>query len=116
MRKRQITTIEEIVRVVIYVRISMSRDNQTSTKTQEKEAREYAARKGWEIIDVCIDDGKSAWSGANRPGLNRAMDMIETKRANVLLVWKLDRFARSITQFHELYGRIEKANGSFVSV
>jgi len=114
--KKKSLSIEEVVRVVIYVRISMARDNQTSTKTQEKEAREYAAQRGWEVIEVCIDDGKSAWSGANRPGLNRAMEMIETKRANILLVWKLDRFARSITHFHELVGRINRAGGLFASV
>lgn len=102
--------------VAIYGRISMARDNQTSTKTQEAECRAYCKRMGWEIVAVNIDEGKSAWKGGNRPGLNRTIELIETKRANIVLVWKLDRFARSIIHFHELMGRIQRAGGTFVSV
>lgn len=106
----------QVSKVVIYVRISMARDNQTSLRTQESEARAYAAKNGWEVIEVATDDGISAYSGKERPGLNQAMRLIETGQANALLVWKLDRIARSITDFHDLMGRINRAGGTFASV
>lgn len=114
--RKSVKGIDDVIRVVIYIRISMARENQTSTRTQEKECRAYAKSRGWEIVDVNIDEGKSAWNGKGRPGLDRTMAAIESKRANTVLVWKLDRFARSIIHFHELMGRIERAKGSFVSV
>lgn len=103
-------------KVVIYIRISVARDNQTSTKTQEAECRKYATQQGWEVVDVFTDDGISAWNNTNRPGLQKAVTAVEIGRANTLLVWKLDRFARSMIDFHSLLGRIVDAKGFFVSV
>lgn len=108
------TTVKE--RVVIYVRISKDRTNETSTETQEKEARAYASARGWDIVAVKRDVGLSAYKNVKRPALDEAMRMVESKQATVFLVWKLDRFARSIINFHQMLGRILSHDAKFVSV
>jgi len=103
--------------VVIYIRISKDRENETSTTTQEFEARAYAEQRGWEVVKVCTDPGRSAFKrGVKRPELEQALELVECGAANVLLVWKIDRFTRSVTDFWDYWSRIDSAGGSFASV
>lgn len=104
-------------RVVIYVRISKDRIDQTSTETQEAEAIQYANSRGWEVVTVCSDQGKSAYKrNVKRPAFDRAMRMIETKQAEVFLVWKLDRFYRGLDEFNGAWARIRNGGGELASV
>lgn len=105
------------MRVVIYVRISKDRIDQTSTFTQEHEAREFCKFKGWTIVEVCADEGKSAYKrNVKRPAFNRAMRLVEGGQADVFLVWKLDRFYRGLDEFNKAWNRIREADAALVSV
>ncbi len=104
-------------RAVIYVRISKDRDNETSTTTQRAEAEQYAKRKGWQVVGVEKDEGRSAFkANVKRPGFDKALRMIETGAADILIVWRLDRFARGIVSFWDSWRRIDAAGGELVSV
>jgi len=104
-------------RAVVYVRISVDRDEQTSTDSQERTARAYAESKGWSVVQVEVDKGRSAFKdNARRPGLERALKMVENGAADTIIVWKLDRFVRSVSGFGKLWTRLESAGASFVSV
>lgn len=106
-----------IIRVVIYLRISQDRDDQQSTENQEREARDYAAAKGWEVVAVLTDLGKSGYKrGVKRPGFDQAMTMVQTKQADVFLVWKVSRFIRRIREFHMFLNDLIVAGGQFDSV
>jgi DNA invertase Pin-like site-specific DNA recombinase len=69
--------------------------------------REYAQRRGWEIHDEYVDTG---WSGgrASRPHLDRLMADARRRKVDAVLVWKLDRWGRSLvdclTSIQELVG------------
>jgi putative DNA-invertase from lambdoid prophage Rac len=80
------------IRVVTYARVSTTDQN---CEMQVRELREYATRRGWNICDEYLDTG---WSGAkaNRPELNRLMRDASLRRFDAVLVWKLDRFGRSV--------------------
>lgn len=105
------------LRVVIYLRISQDRDDQQSIENQEREARVYALAKGWEIVAVVSDVGKSGYKrGVKRPGFDRAMSMVATKQADVFLVWKVSRFIRRIREFHMFLNDLITAGGQFDSV
>jgi len=103
---------------VIYTRISKDRAEQTSLPSQERICRAYAEAegRGWTVVDVCVDQGRSAFKGTARPGLDKAMSYIEHGLADVLLVWKLDRFVRSTIEFGRLWERMLKSGAEFVSV
>lgn len=62
---------------------------------QLRELREYCTRRNWEIVQEYVDRG---WSGAkaSRPELNRLKQDARERRFDAVLVWKLDRWGRSL--------------------
>src|SRR5579863_297598 len=64
---------------------------------QLRELREYCRHRGWKITEEYVDSG---WSGAkaSRPQLDRLMKDARKRRFDAVLVWKLDRWGRSLMQ------------------
>jgi DNA invertase Pin-like site-specific DNA recombinase len=64
---------------------------------QVRELREYAVRRGWQVSGEYVDTG---WSGAkaSRPQLDCLMKDARQHRFDVVMVWKLDRWGRSLVQ------------------
>ena len=77
--------------VACYIRISTPDQN---SELQLRELRGYTARQGWELADAYQDIGSG--SNASRPGLDRLMEDAREGKFKVVLVWKLDRFGRSL--------------------
>jgi DNA invertase Pin-like site-specific DNA recombinase len=80
------------MRVAIYARVSTT--DQTC-EMQLRELREYAARHGWTPTEY-VDTGFSG-SRASRPALDRLMADARAKKVDVVIVWKLDRWGRSVS-------------------
>src|SRR4051812_33368260 len=83
-----------ISRVALYARVSTSNGHQ-DPEMQLSELREYAARRGWEITGEYSDHGVSG-SKESRPELNRLMVDAHRRQFDGVLVWKIDRFGRSL--------------------
>jgi DNA invertase Pin-like site-specific DNA recombinase len=62
---------------------------------QLSELREYASRRGWSITTEYVDQGVSG-SKESRPELNQLMSDAHRRRFDAVLVWKIDRFGRSL--------------------
>jgi putative DNA-invertase from lambdoid prophage Rac len=79
------------MRAAIYARVSTSDQNNA---IQTRELTEYVERRGWELAATYQD----TMSGAkvSRPGLDRLMADARQRRFDAVLVWKLDRFGRSL--------------------
>ena len=77
-------------RVAIYVRVST---NGQDTEVQESELREYVERRGW-TYEVYRDKGQSG-ARSDRPELNRLLADLRKRKLDVVVVWALDRLARS---------------------
>jgi DNA invertase Pin-like site-specific DNA recombinase len=62
---------------------------------QVRELREYASRRAFQVCGEYVDTG---WSGklASRPELNRLMADARQRRFDAVIVWKLDRWGRSL--------------------
>ena len=75
----------------IYTRVSTADQN---AELQLRELREHAARQRWDPVEVYQDIISGA--KASRPGLTRLMADAVARKFDVLLVWKLDRFGRSL--------------------
>jgi putative DNA-invertase from lambdoid prophage Rac len=82
------------MRIVIYARVST---NEQSCQMQLRELRDYAAHRGLEVVGEYVDTG---WSGANarRPALDRLMRDARMRRFDAVVVWKLDRWGRSVAR------------------
>jgi DNA invertase Pin-like site-specific DNA recombinase len=79
------------LRAAIYVRVSTVDQN---CELQLLDLHDYAARQGWEIAGVYQD--VISGSKSDRPALNRLREDARARRFDCLLVWKLDRFGRSL--------------------
>jgi len=79
------------VTAAIYVRVSTLDQHDA---LQFTEIRDYCARMGWTVVEYA----EKISSARRRPALDRLMADARLKRFDVIVVWKLDRFARSLSQ------------------
>jgi len=76
----------------LYVRVSTGEQN---TAAQERALREYVNRRGWTVRMICRDAGVSG-AKASRSGLDNLLKDCRRGGIDVVVVWKFDRFARSL--------------------
>ncbi len=101
-------------RVALYARVSTSNGHQ-DPEMQLSELREYAARRGWEIVGEYTDQGVSG-SKESRPELNRLMIDAHRRRFDAVLVWKIDRFGRSLKHLVNALADLGAYGVAFISL
>jgi len=77
---------------------------------------QHCKRQGLVLSDVYEDDGVSAKSVRNRPGLSEALDVLANGDASALIVSKLDRLARSVHDFAGLVRVAEREGWGIVAL
>ena len=82
----------KVKRAAIYVRVSSGEQN---TEPQERSLRAYVQRRGWKVQKIYRDQGVSG-ATSKRPALNELLRDCRRGSVDVLVVWKFDRFARSL--------------------
>jgi DNA invertase Pin-like site-specific DNA recombinase len=102
-----------IARVALYARVSTL--NNQDPEMQLVELREYAARRGWQIVDEFIDQGVSGCK-ESRPALNRLMADACRRRFDAILVWKIDRFGRSLKHLVNALAELAALGVAFISL
>jgi putative DNA-invertase from lambdoid prophage Rac len=102
---------KKIFRTGIYVRVSTVDQN---SELQLRDLTSYADREGWQIVDTYQDIISGC--NANRPGLNRLMADAQTRKFDCLLVWKLDRFGRSLVDCLNNIRTLEDHGVRFIAV
>jgi DNA invertase Pin-like site-specific DNA recombinase len=101
-------------RVAIYARVSTTNHGQDAA-LQTREQHQFADARGWQVFDDYIDQGVSG-SKDSRPELNRLMADAHKRRFDVVLVWKLDRFGRSLRHLVNALAEFESLGITFVSL
>lgn len=79
---------------VIYARYSSDNQREESIEGQLRECKEFAEKNDITILGTYIDRALSAKTD-NRPDFQRMIKDSEKNMFDVVLVWKLDRFARN---------------------
>lgn len=79
------------MRAALYARVSTADQHNA---IQVRELTDYVQRRGWELAGIYQDQISGA--KASRPGLDKLMSDARQRRFDVVLVWKLDRFGRSL--------------------
>jgi DNA invertase Pin-like site-specific DNA recombinase len=103
-------------RVAIYARISTANSNSgQSPEMQLRELREHAQRRGWEISCEYVDEGISG-AKDRRPALDRLMADAHRRKFDVVLVWRFDRFARSVSHLLRALDTFRALGMEFVSL
>ena len=102
--RRQIST--EPTRVIGYVRVSTEQqaDSGISLEAQQKKLDLYSQLHELALVQTIVDSGVSAKT-LERPGLQRALALLQDGEADGLLVAKLDRLTRSVRDLGQLIDR-----------
>ena len=101
-------------RAATYARVSTSNNGQDPAM-QTRELEDYCQRRGWELVGSYIDNGVSG-SRESRPELDRLMVDARQRRLDVVLVWKLDRFGRSLKHLVNALAEFEALGITFASL
>jgi DNA invertase Pin-like site-specific DNA recombinase len=108
-----------VTRAIGYVRVST--DDQAregvSLDVQEVRIRAYCEAKGWQLVSVVRDEGKSA-KDLKRPGLQEILGALPKRQRcfDVLVVVKLDRLTRSVRDLGNLTDAFKRARVGFTSI
>lgn len=86
------------MKAALYARVSLDKqDVDLSISGQLRNLREYVLRNGYEIVRELVDEAESGHSASSRPAFNEMIALSKAKHSpfEVILVWKLSRFARN---------------------
>jgi site-specific DNA recombinase len=105
-------------KAAIYVRVSTEEQARlgVSLDAQEEALKGYCKTYGFEIFNIYRDEGKSAKDMAHRPALRQLLTDAEAKKFNTVLVYKLDRFSRSLIDLKLTVEKLKKLKVDFVSM
>lgn len=111
-----------ILRCAIYTRKSSEEgldQDFNSLHAQREACASYIAsqkHEGWQIVKTHYNDGGFSGGNMERPALKQLLIDIENKKINTVVVYKVDRLTRSLTDFAKIIELFDKHNVSFVSV
>lgn len=100
--------------VALYARVS-TLHGQQDPEMQLSELRDYAIRRGLSIYQEYVDQGVSG-SKESRPALNRLMSDAQRCRFDAVLVWKIDRFGRSLKHLVNSLADLSAYGIAFISL
>jgi putative DNA-invertase from lambdoid prophage Rac len=98
-------------RAGLYSRVSTN--DQQTLSMQSRAMREYAARRGWTIA-MQVREGNSG--AARREARERVIDAARRREIDVVLVWRLDRWGRSVTDLLATLQELEHLGVGFASL
>ena len=106
-------------RAVAYIRVSDARQAQegNSLVSQESLVREFASRKGYQFDSLWVEEGETAKT-ANRPVLQLLLKELSRRNSpvSVLIVPKIDRFARYVEDYTTLKAKLKRLGVRLESV
>jgi len=111
-----------IMRCAIYTRKSSEEGleqsfNSLDAQRESSEAFILSQRQeGWRVVSARYDDGGYSGGTMERPALQRLLEDVEAKKVNVIVVYKVDRLTRSLSDFAKIVEALDARGVSFVSV
>ncbi len=100
-------------KVGLYGRISTA-DKKQDVELQLVDLRAYTTARGWKVFKEYLDIGVSG-SKEQRPAFNQLMEDARKRRIDIILVWRLDRFGRSLKHLVNCLDELKTLGVGFVS-
>ena len=110
------------MRCAIYTRKSSEEGLEqdfNSLQAQREACEAYIAsqkHEGWIVLPTCYDDGGVSGATLQRPALQRLLGDVEVGRIDTIVVYKVDRLTRTLSDFARLVEIFDRKAVSFVSV
>lgn len=111
-----------LVRCAIYTRKSTEdglEQEYNSLDAQYDACTAYALsqrHEGWTVTKDRYDDGGFSGGTLERPGLKRLLADIEAGKVDIILLYKIDRLTRSLSDFAKIVEILDRKGASFVSI
>ncbi len=102
---------KQVLRAGLYARVS-THDQQT-LPMQNRAMREYATRRGWRITLQVKEIGSGA---SQRERREKLLEAARRREIDVVLVWRLDRWGRSVTDLLATLQELDHLGVGFVSL
>ncbi len=96
---------EKIIRVALYIRVSTEEQKRKgySVDSQLKRLKEFSKENNYKVIDVYVDEAKSARSKLNsRKDLLRLLDDSGNDKFDRIVFWRLDRWIRNVADYYKV--------------
>jgi DNA invertase Pin-like site-specific DNA recombinase len=103
-----------LFRTALYARVSTAHNGQ-DPEMQLRELREYCQRRDWQITREYVDVGISG-AKEKRPELDRMLSDAHHRRFDAVVVWRFDRFARSVSHLLRALETFRALGIEFVSL
>ena len=100
------------MKAAIYGRVSTTAQD---TNLQMRELRQFVQRRGWQIAEEYIDKGISG-NKEKRPALDKLMSEAKRRRFDAVVVYRYDRFARSLRHLVNALEEFRALGIEFVSI
>ena len=104
----------QAMRAALYARVSTSNHGQ-DVSMQTRELRLFCEARVWQVSGEYLDEGISG-AKDSRPELNRLMADAHKRRFDAVIVWKFDRFARSVSHLLRALETFNALGIAFVSL
>ena len=101
----------KMLRAGLYARVSTN--DQHTLPMQNRALREYAARRGWTVAMQVREISSGA---VERKAREQLMEAARRREIDVVLVWRLDRWGRSVTDLLATLQELEHLGVGFVSL
>jgi site-specific DNA recombinase len=114
--------VSKLARCAIYTRKSTEYNLElafNSLDAQREACEAYIksqAHEGWRLIPGRYDDGAFSGASLDRPALQQLLAEVRAGKIDIVLVYKVDRLTRSLTDFAKLIELFDAHGVSFVSV
>jgi DNA invertase Pin-like site-specific DNA recombinase len=119
---RKVASPAKVIRCAIYTRKSSEEglDQSFNSLHAQHEACEAYVKsqvaEGWKVLPTAYDDGGFSGGNLARPGLEKLLADVDGGRIDIVVVYKVDRLTRSLSDFAKIVDRLDAAGASFVSV
>ena len=113
---------DKVFRCAVYTRKSTEdglEQEFNSLDAQYEACAAYALsqrHEGWVVVKDRYDDGGFSGGNIERPGLKRLLADVAAGKIDIILLYKIDRLTRSLTDFSRIVDVLDKAGASFVSI
>jgi len=110
------------IRCAVYTRKSTEEglDQAFNSLDAQREACEAyivsQRHEGWQLDPAMYDDGGYSGGTMERPALKRLLADVESGRIDIIVVYKVDRLTRALSDFAKIVEILDNKGASFVSV
>lgn len=104
------------MRIAIYTRKSVETDTGESIKTQINMCKEYLERQYKNCTYEIFEDEGFSGGTTKRPAFQRMLTLVKMKQFDIIAVYKIDRIARNIVDFVNIFDEMENYNVKLISI